>query len=106
MMLILVVAVVDRDVLGQDRDPALALQVVGVEDALARELAGAELAGLAEHRVDQGGLAVVDVGDDRHVSDVVASDHESLVAGTRAGWGAGPSGCPRAELPPGPSGVA
>ena len=69
-------AVVDGDVLGQDRDPALAFLVVGVENALALKLGGPELAGLAEHHVDQRGLAMVDVGDDGHVADVVASDHE------------------------------
>ncbi len=68
-------AVVDRDVLGEDRDPSLSLQVVGVEDALALELRGPELAALAEHRVDQRGLAVVNVGDDGYVANVVASFH-------------------------------
>ena len=37
------------------------------------ELGFAKLAALAQHAVDQGGLAVVDVGDDGHVADVVAS---------------------------------
>ena len=74
------VAVLDRDVLGQDGDAALPLQVVGVEDPLALELRCPVLAGLAEHGVDQGRLAVVDVGYDGHVSDVVASLHGSLAA--------------------------
>ena len=39
-----------------------------VDDGLVR----AERAGLAEHRVDERGLAVVDVGDDRDVAHVVA----------------------------------
>ena len=82
MMLILVDAVIDRDVLGEDRDAALALLVVGVEDAVAHELAGPELAGLAEHGVDQRGLAVVDVGDDRHIADVVATRHGVESAGS------------------------
>ena len=68
-------AVVDRDVLRQDRDPALAFLRVRVEDAILGELNRPELAGLAEHHVDQGGLAVVNVRDDRHVADVVASHH-------------------------------
>ena len=34
-----------------------------------------EHAGLAQHRVDERGLAVVDVGDDRHVADVGALGH-------------------------------
>ena len=36
-----------------------------------------EHAGLAQHRVDQRGLAVVDVGDDRDVADVGALGHEA-----------------------------
>ena len=65
----------DGDVLGQDRDAPLALQLVGVEDALADQLAFAELAALAQQAIDQRRLAVVDVGDDGHIADVVAS-HE------------------------------
>ena len=40
---------------------------------LADELAGAELAALAQQAVDQRGLAVVDVGDDGDVADVGAT---------------------------------
>ena len=36
-------------------------------------LVGAERAGLAEHGVDERGLAMVDVGDDGDVADVVAA---------------------------------
>ena len=64
--------VVDRRLLGEDRDPFLALEVHRVEDAVDDGLVRAERAGLAEHRVDQGGLAVVDVGDDRDVPEVAA----------------------------------
>ena len=63
----------DGDVLGQDRDAPLALQVVGVEDLLADQLRGAEPAALAQHAIDQRRLAVVDVGDDGDVADVVAT---------------------------------
>ena len=65
--------VVDRGVLGEDRDALLALEVTGVHDPLgdALGLVLGERAGLAEHRVDQGGLAVVDVRDDRDVAEVV-----------------------------------
>src|SRR3712207_3724169 len=38
-------------------------------------LGAAQGAGLAEEGVDQGGLAVVDVGDDRDVAQVVAGGH-------------------------------
>ena len=71
------------DVLGQDGDAALALQVVGVEDALALcSFALAELAALAQHLVDQRGLAVVDVGDDGDVANVVTHlVHDYIVLG-------------------------
>ena len=63
----------DGDVLGQDRDAAFAFEVVGVEDLLADELGFAEPPALAQHAIDQAGLAVVDVGDDGHVADVGAA---------------------------------
>ena len=63
--------VVDGDVLGKNRDTALALLVVGVEHALLHLLVGAEGAGGAQELVTQGGLAVVDVGDDGDVSQVL-----------------------------------
>ena len=65
--------VVDRGVLREDRDPLLALQVAGVHDPLGDTgllLVRGEGAGLVEHRVDQRGLAVVDVRDDRDVPEV------------------------------------
>ena len=68
--------VIDGRVLGQDRDALLPLEVVGVHDALV-DVAGVGLVcgerpGLPQHGVDEGGLAVVDVRDDRHVAQVVA----------------------------------
>src|SRR4029079_1667566 len=60
----------DRAVLGQDRDAALALEVVRVHDALGDLLVGAEGAALAQQLGDQRRLAVVDVGDDGDVSDL------------------------------------
>ena len=62
------VPVVDGGVLGQDGDAALALEVVVVHRALGHPLVGAEHAALMEQRIDQGGLAVIDVGDDRDVA--------------------------------------
>ena len=59
-------------VLGEDRDALLALEVAGVHRALVDVLVRAEGAGLPQHRVDERGLAVVDVGDDRDVAQVVA----------------------------------
>ena len=62
------VAVVDRGVLGEDRDPLLALEVHRVHHPLGDVLALAEGAGLPQHLVDQRRLAVVDVGNDGDVS--------------------------------------
>ena len=53
--------------------PALALQVVRVEDAIADELAGAELAALAQQAIDERRLAVIDVGDDGDITNVGAA---------------------------------
>ena len=77
--------VVDRSLLGENGDPLLALQVVGVHDPLHHDLVGAEGTGLAKHGVDEGGLAVVDVGDDGQISDIGASGR----AGARGRGGTG-----------------
>src|SRR5207253_9692991 len=61
----------ERDVLGQDGDAALALQIVGIENALAAQLAGAEHARLTQQLVHQRRLVVVHMGDDGNISDVV-----------------------------------
>jgi hypothetical protein len=60
--------VVDGAVLGEDGDAALALEVVRIHDALDEVLVRGEGARLAQQLVDERGLAVVDVGDDRDVS--------------------------------------
>ena len=60
----------DGGALGEDGDAALALQVVAVHGLRLHLLVLAEGAGLLEQRVDQRGLAVIDVGDDRDVAKV------------------------------------
>ena len=60
---------VDRRALGEDGDPALLLEVGRIHRPLLDALVVAEGAGLAEQLVDQRGLAVIDVGDDRHVAE-------------------------------------
>ena len=65
--------VVDRRLLGEDRDPLLALEVARVHDPVDDGLVRPEGAGLAEHRVDEGRLAVVDVGDDGDVAEVACA---------------------------------
>ena len=66
-------AVLDGRVLGHDGDAALALEVDRVHHPFHHVLVGAEDAALPEQGVDQRGLAVVDVGDDRDVAQVVAA---------------------------------
>ena len=51
-------------VLRQDRDAPFALEVVAVHDPLLEMLVSGEYTGLAEQFIYQGGLAMVDVGDD------------------------------------------
>lgn len=57
------------DGVGLDGDAALALEVHGVED-LGLHLAGGQRTGQLEEPVGEGGLAVVDMRDDREVADV------------------------------------
>ena len=66
--------VVDAGILGQNGDAALALQVVGIEDAFGHLLVGVKDIGLAQHAIDQRGLAVIDMGDDGNVANVGAGD--------------------------------
>jgi hypothetical protein len=63
----------DARVLGQNGDAALAFEIVRVHHALDQRLVGAKDARLAQHGVDQGGLSMVDVGDDGDVTDVLAA---------------------------------
>ena len=81
---------VDRRVLGEDRDALLALQVTGVEDAVDGLGALAEGAGGAQHGVDEGGLAVVDVRDDGDVAQLTAPSETEEVGhvGLEGGCGA------------------
>ena len=63
--------VADGSVLGEDGDAALFLEVVRVHDALVDLLVRTDGPGLLEEGVDERGLAMVDVRDDRDVADVV-----------------------------------
>ena len=67
----------DGDVLGQDGDAALALLVVRVKDALLYLLVFAKCARGAQQLVDEGRLAMVDMGDDGDVSDVLLAHARS-----------------------------
>ena len=77
----------DGDVLREDRDTAFLLEIVGVEDPFAGELAGSKLSALAKQAVDEGRLAVVDVGEDGDITDVVAAG--ALGGGERMHGGRG-----------------
>src|SRR5260370_970072 len=61
--------VIDRGVLREDGDAALALQVVRVHDPLRDVLVRGERAGLVQELVDEGRFTVVDVSDDREIAD-------------------------------------
>src|SRR2546428_65237 len=106
--------VFDRDVLRHDRDPALALERVGIEEPLGDLLVLAEDPALAEHRIHERRLAVVDVSDDRDVPDVLSLQRPSNSgarfaakahgAGSRAPAAA--TGTPRETAGPGPAPAA
>ena len=55
-------------VLRQNRDAALALELVAVHGPLGDTLVGAKHPGLAKHGIDERGLAVIDVRDDGDVA--------------------------------------
>jgi hypothetical protein len=61
----------DGRVLGEDGDATLLLQVVAVHHPVGGDGALAEGARLLEQLVDEGRLAVVDVGDDGDVAQVL-----------------------------------
>ena len=70
-----------RSILGQDGDAALALDVARVHDAVLDHLVFTECARLLEHLVDQRGLAVVNVRDDRNVAQIVTNHIYSSICG-------------------------
>ena len=69
-------------VLGLDGDAALALEVHRVE-VLRPHVAGVDRAGELEDPVGEGGLAVVDVGDDREGTEAVERAHPPILAVAR-----------------------
>ena len=73
------VVVVNGGVLGENRDAALALELVAVHGALGDALVGPERAALMQQRVDERGLAVVDVGDDGDVAAQRIGDVRAVV---------------------------
>ena len=73
------VAVTDGGILGKDGDAALALEIVGVHHTVHDLLVFAVNAALLEHLVHEGGLAVVNVGDDGNVAKLVVLHRLSLL---------------------------
>ena len=65
-------------VLGQNGDAALTLNIAGVHNALGHLLVGTESAGLLQHLVDQRGLAVVNVSNDRNIAEIFLNHIRSL----------------------------
>ena len=76
---------------GLDGDPALLLQVHRVED-LVHRLLGVHGPGEGQEPVGQGGLAVVDVGDDGEIADQIDGHPAKNTTPLR-----GPSGAGRAS---------
>ena len=72
------IPVFDRAVLGDNRDAPLALEVIAVHHPLGDVLVRCEGAGLDKQLVDQRGLAVVDVGDDRDVAELAGGGHGAV----------------------------
>ena len=58
----------DRGHLGEDCDTALEVEIVRIERALVHALILAKRAGLLEKPVDEGGLPMVDMGDDGDIA--------------------------------------
>ena len=70
-----IVFIANGGVLGKNGDAALPLQVAGVHHALHRCLIFPVDAALLQHFVHQGGLAVVNVGNDGNISDFILRCH-------------------------------
>jgi len=70
--------VIDRQILGQDRDAAFLFQVVRIHDPLYDVLVGREGACLLQQLIHKRGLAVVDVGDDGDVTNGTGHERVTL----------------------------
>ena len=68
----------DGGVFGQDGDATLPLQISGVHNPLHSRLIFPVDAALLQHLVHQGGLAVVYVGDDCNVANVLLLRHKKV----------------------------
>ena len=98
-----VVLVLEGGVLGANRDALFLFQVHGIHQALhlGLSLVGAEGSGLLEKAVDERGLAVVDVGDDRDISDVLHNGRFPPIGPCRMASGWKTSSCRKGSNPVG-----
>ena len=90
-MLICVSSILHRAVLGQNGDAALFLEIVRVHDTFGNVLMCCKRARLTQHFVDQRGFAVIDVGNNRNVTNVVS--HASLFDPSLVDQGPRPGRC-------------
>ena len=67
------ILIVYRGILCQNGDAPFPLQVVGVHHPFLNHLIFPESAALLEHLVHQSGLAMVNVGDNSHVAQIVSN---------------------------------
>jgi len=64
------------DVFSENGNAPLSFQVVGIENALGCQLAGAKLAALGKQAIDQRRVSMVDVGNDDDVAEIFTSHRE------------------------------
>ena len=65
-------------VLGEDGDALLAFQIVGIHYTIRHFLTLGKHVRLLKHGIDQGGLAVIDVSHNRHITDISTNRHRNL----------------------------
>ena len=69
----------NSSIFGQNSDTTFTLQIVGVHNALFHMLVRTENAALLQHRIDQGGLAMVNVGNNGYITNIV-SNHGPILS--------------------------
>ena len=77
-----VIPVTNGGVFRQNGNSALAFERVGIHDARFDLLSLTENAALAEHGINEGGLPMVDVGNNGDVTDIGTSFHDTVLFGT------------------------
>ena len=62
----------DSCILRQNRDTTFTLNVIGVHDTFGHLLIGTENAALLEQFIHQGGLSVIDMGDNSNITNILS----------------------------------